>query len=213
MTLRLWLVRHAQSTWNAEGRLQGKADPPLTDMGRRQAAQVAQRLAVAAPDAIYASPLRRAAETAQIIGEAVDRHVIEDRRLEEIGVGAASGKRWEEVTQCWPHLERISQRGDLSLHYFPGAESVDAFGHRVAACFTAIRAAHDHGDVVVVSHGGVFRAYLSQIMNVRGGYTPVLHFANTSVSQVVFVRPGWTDVRFINDVSHLRNGASDPFNA
>lgn len=206
MPLRFWLVRHAQSTWNAERRLQGKADPPLTAEGLRQAECIARRLIDVASTAIYTSPLQRAAKTAQIISEATGVPVNKDRRLQEIGVGVASGQRWEELTQQWPHLQRIAQRGDLVLPYIPGAESMDAFGARVAQSFADMQAAHDEGNVIVVSHGGVFRAYLGQIMDVRQGYTPVLRFANASLTQIVLVAPGWTDIEFVNDISHLRNG-------
>ncbi len=208
MTLRLWLVRHAQSTWNAERRLQGKADPPLTEEGRRQAACVAKRLAKIEPTALYTSPLERTAETARVIGEATELRPITDPRLQEIGVGVASGMRWEEMMQQWPHLERIVRRGDLVLPHIPGAESLQAFGKRVAASLAEIRAVHEAGDVIVVSHGGVFRAYLGQIMKVPQGFTPVLQFRNTSVSQVSFRAPAWTGIHFINDISHLRNGDS-----
>lgn len=206
MTLRLWLVRHAQSTWNAEHRLQGKADPPLTDLGRRQAARIAQRLANVKPEAIYTSPLQRTSLTAQRIGQQLEIEPIEDARLKEIGVGVASGKRWEEITQSWPHLEQIAERGELTLPHIPGAESMEAFGHRVAQSFTDIQERHDQGNIVIVSHGGVFRAYLGQLMDVREGYTPVLHFSNASLTLVVMHALGWTEVRFVNDISHLRNG-------
>ncbi len=206
MSLRLWLVRHAQSTWNAERRLQGKADPPLTEEGVRQAERVAQRLIAVEPTVIYTSSLQRAVTTAQIVSEATDVRTIEDPRLQEIGVGVGSGKRWEELTQQWPHLQRIAQRGDLILPHIPGAESLEAFGARVAQSFADIRLAHSEGDVVVVSHGGVFRAYLGQILDVRQGYTPVLHFANASLTQIVFMGPGWIDIQFINSTSHLHNG-------
>ena len=206
MTLRLWLVRHAQSTWNAEGRLQGKADPPLTDEGRRQAASVAFLFNDTATTEIYTSPLQRAGETARIIGEQTNLEPIEESRLQEIGVGVGSSYRWEELLEAWPHLERVAQRGDLVLPYIPGAESLPAFGKRVAEGFARIWRAEGSGDVIVVSHGGVFRAYLSQILNIEQGFTPMLHFGNASVSQVSFRAPGWTDVHFINDMSHLRNG-------
>lgn len=206
MTLRLWLVRHAQSTWNAEHRLQGKADPPLTDLGRRQAARIAHRLTAVKPEAIYTSPLQRTSLTAQRIGQQLEIEPIEDARLKEIGVGVASGKRWEEITQSWPHLAQISERGDLTLPYIPGAESMEAFGRRVAQSFADIQARHEQGNIVIVSHGGVFRAYLGQLMDVQEGYTPVLHFSNASLTLVVMHALGWTEVRFVNDISHLRNG-------
>ncbi|MGC9397951.1 MAG: histidine phosphatase family protein [Anaerolineae bacterium] len=206
MSLRLWLVRHAQSTWNADHRLQGKSDPPLTALGRRQAQAVAQRLATLPPVAIYTSPLQRALETARAIGRLTGLTPIADARLQEIGVGVASGKRWEELTQRWPHLDRLTQRGELALPYIPGVESLEIFGQRVAQSFAEICRRHEEGDIVIVSHGGVFRAYLAQLMEVRRGYTPVLHFANASLTQVLFVRNGWIDVRFVNDTAHLRNG-------
>src|SRR6266705_3488095 len=94
---RLLLVRHGQSTWNHERRIQGQLDPPLSDEGRRQAAQLGRRLAGRHFTGFYASDLRRAFETAQVIAEAVRMEPEAMAALREIYLGRWEGLRTEEL--------------------------------------------------------------------------------------------------------------------
>src|SRR5579884_1391455 len=89
----LLLVRHGETDWNAEGRLQGHTDRPLSDFGRRQAKELAERLSGERVDAIYASDLARARETAEIVGERLGLPVVIDPDLREKNWGS-----WEGLT-------------------------------------------------------------------------------------------------------------------
>src|SRR5580765_6857553 len=93
----LVLVRHAESTWNAEGRWQGHADPPLSDAGRAQAEALAEDLAGERFDAVYTSDLARAAQTAEIIARRFGLPAVSDPALREVDVGSWSGLTREEV--------------------------------------------------------------------------------------------------------------------
>src|SRR5690606_38709702 len=93
----LWLIRHGESTGNAEGRLQGQADFPLSERGRRQALALALRLRGLDFAALYASDLSRALDTACVIGEAVGLPVVSDPRLREIDIGSWSGLTADEI--------------------------------------------------------------------------------------------------------------------
>ncbi len=206
MSLRLWLVRHGQSTWNAEGRIQGWADPPLSAHGCRQAEQVAGRLAPVGLAAIYTSTQQRAVQTAQAIGAASGLAPILDERFKEHGMGEATGHDWEWMIEKWPQLQEIASHGESIRPHIPGTEPSPSFNHRVRAAFAELREKHPTGDVVVVSHGGTFRAYLAFLLGVDEKRDPGLRFGNASLTLVEFIAPGWTDIRFVNETCHLRDG-------
>ncbi|HEY88820.1 MAG TPA: histidine phosphatase family protein [Thermoflexia bacterium] len=208
MSLRLWLVRHAESTWNAAGRIQGQADPPLSAQGRVQARSVALRLGAVEFQALYASPLQRAEQTAQAIAETTGLEVLLDTRLQEQGVGEASGLNWDGILVRWPQLKELSLRGESLMPHIPGAERMPDFEARVGAVFGEVRAKYQEGDVALVSHGGVFHTYLRKLMHVEDGYHSGLSFGNTSLSQVEFAADGHVSIKFVNDRHHLRDGYS-----
>ena len=102
----LWLLRHAESTGNRDGKLQGQEDLPLSPLGQRQARAIADRLAAIhrrmSFAGLYASDLIRARETAESIGLACNLHITCDRRLREIDVGRWSGLTQEQITERFP---------------------------------------------------------------------------------------------------------------
>ncbi len=206
---RLWLIRHGQSTWNAERRLQGRADPPLSALGRWQARRVAEALRrqVEAPLALYSSDQRRALETAAPIAEALSLDVQVDARLREHDMGeVATGKTWEELTAVYPHLLTIDAQGKSILPHLPGAESPEAALERILPCFDEIIARHagEVGDVVVVAHGGVFRSYLAHLLHLPDGPTLVLRFGNASITALEMNEHGYLHIVVLNDRCHLR---------
>ncbi|MBN1261553.1 MAG: histidine phosphatase family protein [Anaerolineae bacterium] len=201
--LRIWLVRHGESTWNASGRMQGWADPPLSEDGRWQAARLALRFGQHTLAGIISSPLDRARQTAEAIAAVAGLDVLVDERLKEHGMGEAQGLTWEDMVGRWPELPDVEARGISIRAHVPGAESLPGFKVRVQEAFAAICRDFYTGDVVVVGHGGTFRAYLGMILNVADSYSPNLRFGNASVS-LVEIRPrGRPAVHFVNDVSHL----------
>jgi broad specificity phosphatase PhoE len=142
----LLLVRHAETDWNRDGRWQGHADPPLNEAGRAQAHALAATLAGEQLDAIYTSDLRRAAETAAILGAALSRPVTPDPDLREIDVGSWSGLTREEVAERFP---------DWDTH---DGESLDALQARIVAAVRRIADRHPDGLVLIVTHGGSIRS-------------------------------------------------------
>lgn len=147
---RLLVARHGQSEWNASGRWQGQADPPLSDEGMRQAADAGLQLG--GFDAVWASDLQRASFTASIIGEIIGiGPVLLDTRLRETDVGPWEGLTHDEVDAGWP--------GYLADHRRPdGFERYDDAAARMIDAFIDIAAHTPGGEVLVVSHGGVIRA-------------------------------------------------------
>ena len=147
---RMLLLRHGQSEWNAAGRWQGQADPPLSDLGRDQAFVASQKLGTV--DAIVSSDLQRAMHTAQILsGQLGVGPVVIEPLLREREAGEWSGLTTAEIEEHWPgYLER----GDRP----PGFESDDSLLERLEAALVAIEEQYRGGEVLVVAHGGLVYA-------------------------------------------------------
>jgi len=153
----LWLIRHAESSWNAHGRWQGWSDPGLSRRGRAQAATLAGELAAAGVGAIVASDLRRARETAEIVGEQLGVALRFDARLRERDLGSWSGLTTPEIAGRWPDaLARLRAR-DPELRP-GGGESIRDLQERLRGFFADLAAQPDAVCVALVTHGGVIRA-------------------------------------------------------
>jgi len=161
---RILLVRHGQSEWNADGRWQGQADPPLSDLGEQQA--VAAARAVGMVDAIYASDLSRARHTAELVADQLGADVALDRRLRERDAGDWEGRTRAEIDDGWPGYLETGRRP-------AGYEADGSVLQRVLAALDAIAAAHD-GDVLVVTHGGVVRVLERHLGGDAEGLVPNL---------------------------------------
>jgi broad specificity phosphatase PhoE len=150
---RTLLVRHAQSTWNAQGRWQGWADPPLSPEGERQATAGAERLTELGPfEAVAASDLTRARQTAELL---TSRPVLIEPALREYDAGEWSGLTRDQIADQWPgELERWDQ-GELGAP--PGGEDRRSFEARLQAGIRRVLPAAA-GQVLIVTHGGVLRA-------------------------------------------------------
>ena len=144
---RILLVRHGQSVWNADGRWQGQADPPLSELGREQAVAAARALGMV--DAIYASDLERAHHTAELVATQLGADVVVAPNLRERSAGEWEGRTRAEIDEGWPGFLESGRRPD-------GYEPDDSVLARVLTALEAIAKAHD-GDVLVVTHGGVVR--------------------------------------------------------
>jgi probable phosphoglycerate mutase len=144
------LVRHGQSEWNATGRWQGQADPPLNDVGRQQAFDAAAR--VGSVDVVVSSGLMRALETARIIADQVGvGPVVVEPDLRERHVGEWSGLTHVEIEARYPGHLADGRRP-------PGWEHDDEAVARMRRALDRIHAEYDGADVLVLSHGGVIRA-------------------------------------------------------
>lgn len=196
----LYIIRHARSTWNAEGRVQGQANPPLDEVGRRQAQAVAARLRPESFEALYSSPLARARETAEAIAALRRLTVQYDDRLMEWHMGEWSGLAGTDI-EAWraAHPDR-NHRVDGP----PGGESRPALVARAAAVFADILAAHsgDQSKVAVVSHGGLFSAYVAHLLNLTPESTVSFHSNNTAISHIR-LHDGRVAILALNDDRHL----------
>jgi broad specificity phosphatase PhoE len=157
-TTRLALVRHGQSTWNAVGRWQGQADPPLSPLGEEQAAEAAERLRDTGVTGVVTSDLERARRTGEVVADALRLGpigVCPD--LGEYDVGEWSGLTKPEIEERWPGQQQAWFQGALTTT--PGGEGRANFDRRVMEAVLAVAAGAVPGSVlVVVTHGGVIRA-------------------------------------------------------
>jgi broad specificity phosphatase PhoE len=152
------LARHGETDWNASLRWQGHADPGLNEAGRRQAHELAARLARERLDAIYASDLVRARETAEIVAADTGLPVRALAALREIDVGEWSGLTTPEIERLYPDgMHRHRAGGDG----WERGETHVAMTERVIGAVTAIAAEHPSERLLLVGHGGTIRALLA----------------------------------------------------
>ena len=164
--LRLLFVRHAESTANAAGRIQGHADYPLSDAGRAQAEKLYQRLQHEglAPTHVYTSPLRRASETAEILASDWTMPVTPWDDLKEYDVGLLAGLTREEAERALPDVD-LDAEWARQLSGVKGAESLPERGDRGRRVADALLQRHRQGDVVVVvSHGGTIQYIIAALL-------------------------------------------------
>ena len=149
------LARHGETDWNRERRFQGHADPPLNELGRRQSAELAGQLAGEPIARVYTSPLRRAAETAEIVAGTLGVDLEPVEPLREIDVGAWSGLTRDEVAARFPEsYARWLERGP---HGFEAGETYEQLAARVLPVIQELAERHPSETLLVVSHGGPAR--------------------------------------------------------
>lgn len=153
--MRVYLLRHGETAWNAQGRYLGRTDLPLTEAGR-----AALRKADLAPEAVFVSPLGRAAETAAILFPQARQIVVPD--LREMDFGLFEGRGWRDMEDFAPYREWVDGdcRGPV-----PEGESMEAFCARTCAAFGALMdqaAASGAKRLAVVAHGGTQMAVLER---------------------------------------------------
>ncbi len=150
---RLYLVRHGETDWNRQRRIQGRTDIPLNDTGREQARLTGRRLAARSWDGLYASPLSRARETAELIGAEVGLGRPElVPAIVERDYGEAEGMDWLEVERRYPNGMAV-----------PGRESRADVADRVVPALIELAASRPDAALIVVSHGGAIRAVLDRV--------------------------------------------------
>ena len=181
-------------------------DLPLSEQGRSQARALATRLALSAIATIYTSPLRRAAETAQVISRAARRAITYDERLREVEIGGLDEPR--HPTEFGAHLERLAElaiaHGGWSQ--IPGTEGSESIRARMRDAIGEIVRSHPGKRVVAVSHAGAINAYLADVLALESDF--FFPATNTSIS-TIRAHDGKRLLVSLNDTAHLhRRGLS-----
>lgn len=151
----LLLARHGESDWNRARRWQGFSDRPLTERGRAQAAELAERLADIALDGVYASDLQRARETAAAVARVQGLDVTAIPALREVNVGSWEGLTRDEAERQFPDGFRRWRAGRTG---WDDGETYGEMSERVLAAVDEIGRRHERGRALIVSHGGPIRA-------------------------------------------------------
>jgi broad specificity phosphatase PhoE len=197
----IFLVRHAESTWNRQKKMQGQKDPPVSAYGRKEAALLARRFKGLEFAAVYSSPLKRAQGTAEIIVVGKRTKIRCEDALKEIGLGAWEGKTVTQIRRSHGESFHTWAEGPSKV-VIPGGEDFRAFVARVRAALSAIEKRHTEGNVLVVCHGGVISAYLTQVLHLPADDIWCLAVRNASVTIVEVTRKLRRVVTF-NDTGHL----------
>lgn len=179
--MRLLLIRHGESTGNADGRLQGHLDLGLSELGQRQRALLAERLLGLSVDALYSSPLRRARETADTVAARLAIDVAELPALMERDVGDATGLTGAEVRERYPDFVEASREGRLH-EVVPGWESDDEMIRRVESGIDGIIGAHAGKTVAAVTHGGVIGTFCRRTLGMPWVRPAPFMVSNTGVT-------------------------------
>lgn len=206
----IYLIRHAQAEGNLYRMMQGHWDGRLTELGRRQLEALARRFEGVRLDAVYASDLRRAMDTALVLAEPRGLPVRQAPALREIGLGPWETRFFGNLFAEEPEQAACFVSDPESWHV-EGAETFAQVGARAWPALEEIARRHEGQAVAVVSHGVTIRCLLAKITGVSLKETEKLPISgNTAVSRLV-----WEDGRFtaglINDLSHLAALRTDPW--
>ncbi len=193
---RVVLIRHGRTAWNDQGRLMGRADIPLDEVGHAQARELVEIVRAMDPARLVSSPLIRARSTAEPLARATGLPIEEDDRWIEVDVGELEGLTWAAVEQLYPEFgARLRHEpGDTAR---PGGESDAQLQERSVAALEDCMRSNPGECVVVVSHGGTIRATLAWVLGVPLGEKWRLMVDNASLSSVEMTSRGLV-IRFAN---------------
>jgi probable phosphoglycerate mutase len=197
----LVLVRHGETDWNAQGRIQGQLDIPLNPVGLAQAAAVGARLRDQHFDAIYASDLERAMQTARPVVQDDELAIRREPRLRERHFGVLQGLTGEEAkrqqSQVWQDYKARGPKADLG-----GGESLLVFSRRVVDFIDQVLRAHAGGRVLLVSHGGVLDMAYRHASGMPLGAQRDFPIYNASLNILLRNGARW-EIAAWGDISHL----------
>jgi probable phosphoglycerate mutase len=194
---RVVAIRHGETAWNVDTRIQGQLDIDLNDTGREQARRMARALTGDGLSAVYASDLRRASATAQALCESVGLPLQCDRALRERAFGSFEGLTWAEVESNHPLESRRWRERDATFGP-PGGETLAYFYERAVTAIASIAARHRGEHIAVVTHGGVLDALYRASSRIALDAPRTWKLRNASINRVLhggsgFVLVGWDD--------------------
>ncbi|MFD1851025.1 histidine phosphatase family protein [Oceanobacillus bengalensis] len=186
---KICFVRHGETEWNALGKIQGKTDIPLNQMGIKQAEQCAAYLNPSDFDLLISSPLKRARQTADIINNKLNLPIVEMADFAERSFGVAEGMTLKE------RQEKYQNRN------FPNEEKIEPFTDRVLSGIQNINAAYPNQSVLLVAHGAVIMTILHNLSNgeIAYGKTALM---NACISNIQYTKDRWS-IKNFNLVDHL----------
>jgi probable phosphoglycerate mutase len=204
---RVLAVRHGETAWNVENRIQGQLDVPLNELGRWQARRLAVAMGGESVDAIYTSDLQRTVETAAPTSRACNVSYLTDSGLRERGFGVFEGLTFTEIEQRWPEQSARWRRRDPAFGA-EGGETLSEFYARSVATTTRLASAHPGQTIVIVTHGGVLDCLYRAASRVALDAPRSWQIGNASINRLLFTPQGFTLVGWSDD-HHLEDAALD----
>jgi probable phosphoglycerate mutase len=201
---RIIAVRHGETDWNSAARIQGHTDIALNAVGRRQVAQLAQALAHERFDAVYASDLKRALDTAQPLAAASGVALQAEARLRERAFGVFEGEAFADIEQRWPDAARRWRARDASFGPDGGGERLDAFYARCVACVNDLGTRHLGQTIALVAHGGVLDCLYRAATRIALDAPRTWQVANAGINRLLYTPQGLTLVGW-SDTAHLES--------
>ena len=210
--LQVYLVRHGETQWNAERRIQGQSDSPLTAKGELQAVQVGERVRSYGITHVIASDLGRTQRTAEIIADACGCGVTLDARLRELDMGILEQRHLDSLSAQEEEWRRLVVNGTPNGR-IPEGESMQELSERMRAGLTACLNLPAGSRPLLVSHGIALGCLVSTILGLPAWAERRLRLRNCSISRVdyqesLWLAPGWV-VETAGDISHLDAPALD----
>ncbi len=204
---RIIAIRHGETAWNVDTRIQGHLDIPLNDTGLWQARQVARALAGEPLSAIYASDLQRAHTTARAIAEVTGAPLVPEPALRERSFGELEGRTFAEIEAELPEQARRWRQRDP--HFAPeGGETLVQLRERIAATTHRLAALHTGGLVVLVAHGGVLDVLYRLATGQELQAPRTWQLSNAAINRLLWTPEGLTLVGWA-DTQHLDTGTRD----
>ena len=203
---KLYLIRHAESAWNAERKVQGTCPGILlSEHGREQARLLGNRLRAIDAEAIYCSDAERAVETARLaLGD--EREMIFMRELRELSLGEWEGRSLLELREKEPSTTDKWYREPTKVR-IRGAEDIVRFRERVVRVIESIMEGSGGGDVIIVTHGGVICAYLTHILGMKLDDLWSFSLPNASITTIILdFKPR---LRSFGETAHLGLGSGE----
>jgi probable phosphoglycerate mutase len=197
----LCLVRHGETAWNAEGRVQGQLDIPLNATGLAQARALARVLSEESFSAIYSSDLTRARQTAQPTADLLQKQVALSESLRERHYGVFQGMTYTEASERIPEGYARFKAKDPQYDFGTG-ESLSRFNERALACIRDLARAHAGENLLVITHGGVLEMVYRHATG-RGLSTPRdFEIPNAAINRIEIEGSQWR-VSAWADIGHL----------
>ena len=207
---RIVAIRHGETSWNVDARIQGHLDIPLNDMGLWQAQRAGAALADEHFDAIYSSDLQRALVTAQALGQAPGCPVQPDTGLRERCFGSFEGRTIHDNEASAPEHARRWRKRDPEFVPDGGGESLHMLRGRIQHTVDRLAAQHLGGQIALVAHGGVmdilYRLATRQDLQAPRAW----ELGNAAINRLLWTPEGLTLVGW-GDVSHLQHTSRDEF--
>ncbi len=199
--IELIAVRHGETEFNADRRMQGHLDVPLSVTGRVQAQAAAARLADEPIDKIYSSDLQRALETARIIREGREIELVTDLRLREFHMGTFQGMTLSEAREkhgdAWERF--FIHDADFAL---PGGQSRNQKQVEIASFMEEVVRSQAGGRMLVVTHGGILIAMLRHVLGIPASHYFRVSIENTGIQRFRYKNETWQLVSW-GEVDHL----------